>query len=331
MNIPSRPAGRAHHILSSTSVGVVALTALSACGAVTGGTTETSAAASSSLPPVTSVTYVNPLPSYADFNVIGKCAKEAAEKNGWTYNEVGVTGMNVDNQASTDQISQAVTAGVDSLIVVPLDTKMYTTVIQAARAKDVYVVAAGTGDPSTGQQAQIGTSGADLGAMEAASLGAKDPKAVVGFLSEGPDQQVQVEAINGFKAEAAAKFPEMKISVSQYDHSETTKVVDIVGNMLAGNQDITALYVLNGASLAPAATAAKEARKDGVTIIGHDVTEVSRGLIESGQIYGVAQQGWCAMGSESVDAIKALSEGKTVEPFTATEITFVTRENLPPE
>jgi ribose transport system substrate-binding protein len=328
MKISKSQADQRHRSIWAVAVVLSAVSALPACGAVSGGTTD-SPTTSGSLRPVKLVTYVNPLPSYPDFNTIGQCAKSAAEKNGWKYNEVGVTGTSVDNQASTDQISQAVAAGTDGLVVVPLDTKVYTAAIKQARSKGVYVVAAGTGDPSTGQQSQAGTSGTELGKLEADSLGAKDPAAVVGFLSQGPDQQIQVEAINGFKKEAQEKFPKMTLSASQYDNGDATKVVDIVRNMLAGNRDITALYVLNGASLAPAATAAKEAGKQGILIIGHDVTDVSRGLIESGKIYGVAQQGWCDMGTKAVDAIGGLSTGKQVEAFVPTEITFVTKDNLP--
>lgn len=323
------PLGRRQRPFLAAVVGLSAIAALTACGAVSGGTNATSTT-SGSLRPVKSITYVNPLPSYPDFNTIGQCAKSAAEQDGWQYNEVGVTGTSVDNQASTDQISQAVAAGTDGLVVVPLDTKVYTAAIKQARSKGVYVVAAGTGDPSTGQQSQAGTSGTELGKLEADSLGAKDPAAVVGFLSQGPDQQIQVEAIDGFKKEAQEKFPQMTLGASQYDNGDATKVVDIVSNMLAGNQDITALYVLNGASLAPAATAVAEAGRQGeIQIIGHDVTDVSRGLIESGKIYGVVQQGWCDMGTKAVDAIRDLAAGEQVEAFVPTTITFVTKENLP--
>ncbi len=307
-------------------VGVAATLSLTACGAISGGSAP---AASSSAQPLKSITFVNSLPSYPDFNVIGKCAAKEAKKLKVSYNSVGTTGTAVDSQASAEQVTQAVAAGSNGIIVVPLDTKVYTPAIQQARAKGAYVVAAGTGDPSTGQQSQAGTSGSQLGKLEADSLGAISPNAVVGFLSQSADQQIQVEAIDGFKKEAAAKFPTMKISAEQFDNGDSTKVVDIVSNMLAGNPNISALYVLNGPSLGPAATAVREAGKTGkILIIGHDVTDVSRPLITSGAIYGVAEQGWCQMGTKSVDSLYALSKGHKVPAFIPTELTFVTKANL---
>ena len=324
MNRTRRMSGGRRRLVATVAISGVALLALSACDA-----DAPSPSASGDLRTVKTVTYVNPLPSYPDFNTIGECAKAEAEKNGWTYKEVGITGSASDNQASVEQISLAVASGSDALIVVPVDLQTYTTAIKAARDEGVYVVAAGTGDPSTGQQSQAGTSGAELGTLAAQSLGAVDPEAVVGFLSAGPDQAIQADAIAAFQEEAAANFPDMVMGASQFDNGDPTKDVDILRNMLTGDQSITALYVLNGTALAPAASAVNEAGKQGeIRIIGHDVTEVSTELLETDQIYGVISQGWCDMGTKSVEAIKGLSDGEEVPEFVPTEIAFVTKESL---
>jgi ribose transport system substrate-binding protein len=311
--------------------GMLALS-LAACGAVSGGATTAASSGSTSLRHVKTITYVNPLPSYADFNTIGQCAKNEAAKFGYTLNEVGTTGTAVDNQASVAEINQAAANGSDALIVIPLSADVYTSAIKAARAKGIYVVAAGTGAPSTGQQSEAGTSGTQLGKLVADEVGAKNPRAVVGFLSEGPDQAVQVQAIDGFESEARSRFPDMKVATSQFDGGAVTKDQQIVSNMLTAYPSINALYIINGASLAPAAAAVRQAGMTGkVTIIGNDITPVSYALISSGSMYGVADQGWCAMGTDSVDAIKALAAGEKVPAFVATPLSFTTKTNLPPQ
>jgi ribose transport system substrate-binding protein len=328
------------HRAALISCGGMLALSLAACGAVSGGATTaasgggTTAASSgsTSLRHVKTITYVNPLPSYADFNTIGQCAKDEAAKLGYTLHEVGTTGTAVDNQTSVAEINQAVANGTDALIVVPLSADVYTSAIKAARAKGIYVVAAGTGAPSTGQQSEAGTSGTQLGKLVADEVGAKNPHAVVGFLSEGPDQAVQVQAIDGFESEARSKFPNMKVATSQFDAGDVTKDQPIVSNMLTACPSINALYIINGASLAPAAAAVRQAGMTGkVAIIGNDITPVSRGLISNGSMYGVADQGWCAMGTDSVDAIKALAAGKKVPAFVATPLSFTTKTNLPPQ
>jgi ribose transport system substrate-binding protein len=174
------------HRAALISCGGMLALSLAACGAVSGGATTaasgggTTAASSgsTSLRHVKTITYVNPLPSYADFNTIGQCAKDEAAKLGYTLHEVGTTGTAVDNQTSVAEINQAVANGTDALIVVPLLADVYTSAIKAARAKGIYVVAAGTGAPSTGQQSEAGTSGTQLGKLVADEVGAKNPHAV---------------------------------------------------------------------------------------------------------------------------------------------------------
>lgn len=305
------------------------LASLSGCSAVSGGSvsSETPAATART---VKKITYVNPLPSYPAFNVAGECFKQEAKKYGWTPTEVGITGTTVDNQGSIDQISQATASGADALVVFPTVTSLFTPVIKQARQKGLYVVALNAGDPSTGQQTQVGTDQAQMGATMADGLGQAAPDAHVGFLSLSASTAPHAQSIKGFQDEAAKKFPGMKFVANEYDGGDATKDVDIFRNMIAAHPDLTAIFPVEGAAISGAVTAVQEAGKTGsIKVLGLDLTDQTRTLIEQGKLYGVGDQGWCDMGTKSVDAVKQLSEGKTLPTLIPTKVTFYTKSNLP--
>jgi ribose transport system substrate-binding protein len=294
--------------------------------------TGTAAAASSgaSASTIKSVTYVNPLPSYPDFNVVGQCFKAQAQKYGWQASEVGITGTAVDNQGSINQISQAIADGSNALLVFPTVDQMFAPVMKQARSKGIDVVALNTGDPSTGQQTEVGSDDTQMGKLMADGLGAKDPDAVVGFLSLSASTQAHAQIIAGFKAEAAAKFPKMTFPVSAYDNGDATQDVDIFNNMIAAHPTLTAIFPVEGAAIPAAITAVKEAGKTSqINIVGFDLTAITQADIKAGSLYGVVNQGWCDMGTKAVIAMKDLSEGKQVPAFIPTQITFITKQNLP--
>lgn len=309
----------------SAIAGTAGLLVLTACG---GGTSAGSPAGHRQ---VKTITYVNPLPSYPDFNVAGRCFEAEARRLGWKPTQVGITGTTVDNQGSINQISQAVAGGTDALVVFPTVSRLFTPVIRQARAKGVYVVALNAGDPSTGQQSQVGTDNARMGRVMADGLGARYPDAHVAFLSLSAGTAPHAHMIAGFKDQAARKFPRMKFVASEYDNGDATKDVDIFGNMLSAHPDITAIFPIEGAALPAAITAVRERGLTGkVQIIGLDVTPDHRKAVEQGQLYGLGLQNWCRMGTQAVGTVNDLRQGKKVPAFIDTGASFVTKETLPP-
>lgn len=314
-------------VVGLTFVSLIAM--VSGCSAVSGGSISGNSTASSNHS-VKTITYVNPLPSYPAFNVAGECFKKEAAKFGWKPTEVGITGTTVDNQGSIDQIQQAITSGADALVVFPTVNSLFTPVIKQARQKGIYVVALNAGAPSTGQQTQVGTDNTEMGKTMADGLGAADPNAHVGFLSLSASTAPHAEEIKGFEDEAAAKFPNMKFDASVYDGGDATKDVDLLSNMITAHPDLTALFPVEGAAISGAVTAVQEAGKtSSIRVLGLDLTDQTRTLIQQGKLYGVGDQGWCQMGTKAVDAVKSLSEGKKLPVLIPTKVTFYDKSNLP--
>jgi len=320
------------HITQRSAFAAVAAAAallLVGCGAVSGGSAE-SASPSSGLRTVHTVTYVNPAPFYPAFTDVAKCLAAEAKKNGWKTVNVGTSGSAVDNQGAIDLISQAIANKTDALVVFPTIPELFAPVIKQARAAGIYVVAQNAGDPSDGQQTQVGTDAHQLGEIIAEGLGAKHPDAQVGVLSGSASTTPHVQEIKGFEDYAKAHFPKMKVVDSEYDNGDATKAPDAFSNMLTAHPEITTLFPIEGTDVAAAITAVKERNlASTVTVVANDLTDDHRAAIENGTLFGVGEQGWCEAGTKSVDAIKSLSEGKKLPNFIATKSIFYSADNLP--
>lgn len=309
----------------------LAAIALTGCGAVSGGST-TESEASADLREVKTVTYVNPAPFYPAFTDVADCLEAQGEEYGWKITEVGTAGSAVDNQGAIDLISQAIANGTDALVVFPTIPELFTSVIEQARSKGIYVVAQNAGDPSTGQQTQVGTDATQLGQIIAEGLGAEYPDAQVGILSGSASTTPHVDEIAGFTDYAAENFPGIKVVASEYNNGDATKSPEMWSNMLTAHPEITALFAVQGTDVASAITAVAERGLTGkVTVVANDLTPDHRASIEDGTLFGVGEQGWCEAGTKSAEAIKSLSEGEELPDFIATASTFYNKSNLPAE
>ncbi|MBN9239573.1 MAG: hypothetical protein BGO97_07755 [Micrococcales bacterium 70-64] len=324
-----------NHTKRSTILGAVALTAaiaLTGCGAISGGSTGGDTEASGDLREVKTVTYVNPAPFYPAFDTVANCLTKEGESFGWKVNVVGTAGSAVDNQGAIDLISQAIANGTDALVVFPTIPELFTPVITQARDAGIYVVAQNAGDPSTGQQTQVGTDAYELGQIIAEGLGAEYPDAKVGVLSGSASTTPHVQELTGFQDYAKDNLPGMSVVASEYNNGDATKSPEIWSNMLTAHPDITALFAIQGTDVAAAITAVAERGLTGkVAVVAADLTPDHRAAIEDGTLLGVGEQGWCEAGTKSADAIKDLSEGKELPATIPTTSTWYTKDNLPAE
>lgn len=324
-----------HHTKHRFMFGAAALAAsvaLAGCGAVSGGSTGDDSGTSDELREVKTVTYVNPAPFYPAFDTVSECLTKEGESFGWTVNTVGTAGSAVDNQGAIDLISQAIANGTDALVVFPTIPELFTPVIQQARDAGIYVVAQNAGDPSTGQQTQVGTDAYQLGQIVAEGLAAHDPAAQVGVVSGSASTTPHVQEIKGFEEWAAENSPGMKVVASEYTNGDATKAPETWSNMLTAHPEITALFAIQGTDVAAAITAVAERGLAGkVVVVAADLTPDHRAAIEDGTLLGVGEQGWCEAGTKSADAIKDLSEGKDLPDTIPTTSVWYSKDNLPAE
>lgn len=319
-----RPVRRWRHKVRISIAGALAIClpmAVSACS-TTGGSSGSSTSSSLSL------TYVNPLPPYQGFSQTGACFKSEAEKFGYTAKLVGTPGNAVDNQAALNLIRQAIAGGSKGIFAFLTIPDLFKPVITQARDKGIYFGGMATGDPSTGQQFESGTDWIEGGKVLADAVGKAYPDARVGFLSSSPSASAQANAVAGFKQEAKAKYPGMKMVAIAYDNGDPTKDASLVSNMLAAHPEINMLNLVPG-NTAGGIEAVKERGLIGkVKIVSGDLTPDHVAAMKAGQLWGVTVQDWCGMGKNAVDAFHDLASGKKISFTWPTSVTFASAADL---
>jgi ribose transport system substrate-binding protein len=315
--------------LTAIAVGAVAIAALAGVVA-SSGTAASDAQQRSSLRPLHKIVFVNPLKVYPAFTTAYNCLKKEAAHFGYSSQMVGTPGSAVNNQGTIDLLDQAIVNGVDGLLTFPTDNALFAPVYKKARAKGIYVVAMESGDPSTGQQTMVGTNAYKMGQIVADGLGASDPNAHVAILSVSPTLTEHKRNTAGFIAEAAKKFPNMKVVTKLYDNGDATKDADLLSAALTAHPDLNVIYSIVGAGEPAAITAVKEHNLAGkVKIITLDLTAEHKADIKKGLIFGVGEQGWCNMGIQAVLLMRKLSQGKPVPTAVDTGEKFYSKANLP--
>lgn len=319
---------RRHHkrlAMSVVSMVVIAFS-VSACGN-SSGTADGSQESEGALK---TLTFVNPLPSYAGWKTAEDCMKEEAESLGINFTAVGPSGANVNNAQAVEQINRAIASGQEAIAIAPLD-ESFQAAIDRARDKGILVGAVDTLGAAKNLNADIGVGLETIGKTVVDGVGAQYPDAQFATLSIGPSS-IQEKEFEGMQAQIDAKYPDMKIITKVYDNGDLTKDVDLIKNMLLANPQVDFIFSANGASTSAVVTAIEEAGRTGeVKVIVNDLTPESISALKDGTVWGVNDQGWCTMGTNTAKTLADIAAGDLPKDETYSEdvgVRFVTAENL---
>ncbi|WP_426324181.1 sugar ABC transporter substrate-binding protein [Microbacterium sp. E-13] len=309
------------------SAAVVALAAASALTACTTGLEES--ASGNDDRDLETVTFVNPLPDFPAWRVIGDCMKKEAEAQGLTYSESGPTGSSGDGQYMIDRIQQAIANDIDAIVTFPLTVDQFDPVFEEAKNAGIYVVTT-EGGQTKNHDVNVGTSFVDFGELAAQTVGELDAPQVVGFLtssSTGPDQTF----IDSFTA-YAEEHPELGITIAdtRYDGADPTKSADLVAAMLTAHPDINHIVTNEGAATQPlVALLESKGLKGRVNITSNSIYGGSVEGMKAGYVYSFLLQDMCGIGTQSIDALVAFHEDPAHAPTdVATGIKFATAETV---
>lgn len=305
------------YLAASLSLAAVALS-VSACSDESGATANPT------------LTFVNPLPSYAGWKTAEDCMEEEAVDLGFDFTAVGPSGANVNNAEAVDQINRAIATGQDAIAIAPLD-ETFQAAIDRARDKGIYVGAVDTLGAAENLSADIGVGLETIGKTVVDGVGEQFPDAQFATLSIGPSS-IQEKEFEGMQAQIDAEYPDMRIVTKVYDNGDLTKDVDLVKNMLLANPEVDFIFSANGASTSAVVTAIEEAGRTGeVRVIVNDLTPESTSALREGTVWGVNDQGWCAMGTKTAKVLADIVAGELPQDEAYIEdvgVRFVTADNL---
>ena len=192
-------------------------------------------------------------------------------------------------------------------------------VIVDTRADEKALVAAG-GKIATFIGSDNYDGGKLAGAFVAEKLGGKGHLAVL----EGiPGHETGDARLRGFR-EAVAKFPGLKIVVSQPANWERDQGFNVFQNMLQSNPTVTALFACNDLMALGAIEAIASAGKAGkIVVVGFDAQPEARAAITKGTMSATVAQFASRMGSTAVENAVKLLAGEKIADFTPVAIELI--------
>ena len=290
----------------AAAVAVVAIAA-GACG---GGASSPSAAPASSPPtaatsaatttaPVASAStaaelpafwYINVLTSYDLYNQSQKLFVDSADKIGYKAFTAGSPKVDIPGQITL--IQQAIAQGAKAILYCDLDPATYDKTIKDAQAKGIVMVTTG-GCVDTTSDYSVGTDNAAFGATAADTLAKQvGPTAKVVVFSTNASVPNQVAILNGFKAQAAKNYPNLKILSVQYDNADPAQAATMMAAALTAYPDVQAFWFIEGAGPSAAPKTLEQAgKKPGdIFVLGVDATPEALTSIQNGWISSVLAQ-----------------------------------------
>ncbi|MEV4736833.1 MULTISPECIES: sugar ABC transporter substrate-binding protein [unclassified Microbacterium] len=305
-----------------TSVLVTAALGVALAGCSAGGGPDSSGE--------TNIWYVNPLTSYPAWaDSMQKFEDEAADGD---YRATGVGPTKLDTATNVSQIEQAITDGADGVIFCNTDPASFESVI--TRAQDAGVVMVTIGCVDEVSDYSIGTDNVLFGETAAQTIAeGVGEDAVVGIVSTDQTTPNQLAQVTAFKDYIAKTYPDMKVAAWESDNSDSAVAAQKITGMLQANDDITAIWCVEGQCPGGVATGLGEAGKEpgDVFVLGIDTVETTISAIEDGWIQASLNQCWFDATTLATDLIKAKASGKddapqswgiAVDPVTADDLPY---------
>ncbi|MDQ1609297.1 MAG: ribose transport system substrate-binding protein [Microbacteriaceae bacterium] len=190
-----------------------------------------------------------------------------------------------DPVALQNSVTQAVNAGIP---VVNVDSKVND------QSKVISFI--------TGDNAQGGSVAADTLAKAIGYQAGGTYQVVVGLTSA--TATTNVDRLNGFKAEIAAKYPGIDIVATGYSQSNPTTANTNINNWLTTYPKLSGIFAIDGTNATGAAAALQAKGLTGkVALIGYDAYKTNVDLIGTGVFTALVAQDPAAEGKDAVDTL----------------------------
>lgn len=257
---------------------------------------------------------------------LSSAVKAEVEARGYEFT-VYDAGQDAATQA--DQIEQAITLGVDGIIIEPVSVDGVVPSVKAAKEEGTKVVIVNqrisepeAADCYVGADAAV--TGAKLMEEVMKDIGSKGNIALL----LGPmGSDGQIGRSEGFD-QVLAENPDVEVVFQDTAEWQTEPALTIVENWLNAGKDIAAIVSQNDGMAVGAAKAVADAQKTGeIKVYGVDATSEGLQGVLDGNLQGTISQGTEDQGKYSADACADLIEGKMVDAETIVENIYYTKEN----
>jgi ABC-type sugar transport system substrate-binding protein len=293
-------------------VSVAMLLAAAACGGSS--SPEATKADASSSSKIKTIQFVNPLPNYPTWKLVGDCMKKAAEARDVKLTQSGPTGQAIDAPLMVSQISQATANKVGAIVTLPASEAFGPVLKQAQKAGVLTGTYYGSGEGADVNIAPDWTAIGEQMVEGVAKIPGDHKVGLVAAANVGLGKQW----LDGMKA-AAKKTDNVEIVGEVYTGDDATKALPQVSALLTSHPEVTDIMTHMGTTTPGAVAAIKQKKLQGKTFLvagGHD----NGGLeaMKEGTARLMLMQAICPLAEQMVNDLVDKSEGKDVPVSTAT-------------
>jgi len=261
--------------------------------------------------PLKSILFVNPLPQYPAWRLIGDCIAREAKAQNIPETESGPTGGALNTTVMMQQVQQGIANNVGAIITFPA-TDGFVPLLQQARDAGILVGtlygASGTGSAS---QVNVGANFKTVGEIMVKAVAARPGPQNVGLMVQGPAGPGKAFS-DGF-AEAAAKTPNVKVVAVVNTGDDSNKALDQANALLIAHPEINAIASHMGTATQGATAAIKAKDLLGkVVMIANGAAGGGVEGLQEGTVYQMMMQDMCGAGTQIVDALVKIDRGEQV-------------------
>ncbi|WP_375090792.1 ribose ABC transporter substrate-binding protein RbsB [Peribacillus sp. RS7] len=245
--------------------------------------------------------------------------KEAKEKG----MKVTVVDAQDDTAKQISGIEDLILQEVDVLLVNPTDSAAITSAVQDANDAGIPVITIDRSSDEGDIETFIASDNVAGGEMAAEYL--------VKELGEKA-KVVEIEGVSGASAtrERGKGFhniadKQLDVLTSQTAEFDRTKGLNVMENILQGNNDIQAVFAHNDEMALGAIEAIKAAGKD-IIVVGFDGNDDALKAVETGELKATIAQQPALIGEEAVNAAEKILKGDKVDDTISVPLKLVTKE-----
>jgi ribose transport system substrate-binding protein len=211
-----------------------------------------------------------------------------------------------------------------------LDSKAAGALLAQAQASKIPVVGFDSGVDSTIPVTTVATDNTAAAAVAADHMASLIGNAgTVGVIVHDQTSQTGITRRDGFLAQMAAKYPNIKVLPPQYGAGDAVKSADIAKAMMTANPDLKGFFGANEGSIKGVLNALKETGNEGkIVAIGYDSGQQQIDAITSGVEAGAITQNPIGIGSKCVDAAVDAINGKALPQKIDTGFSWFDKTNI---
>lgn len=278
-----------------------------------------------------------PMSTASDYwNALRAGAEAAAEEFGAEYGGITILydgpARNGDSQGQIDIMNNAVTAGVDGILLAATDPEALHSAVVDAEENGVFVCTVDSGVEPNDASSFICTDNVSgckkLGEYMAEIIGYEGKYAIIG---DNYAFAAGVDRPEGFN-QGMQEYENIEYLGIQLANSDIPTAESMALNYLTANPDISVIFCSNDAAITGASNAfLQEGICGEVKLCSVDVSEDIISYIKTGMVTATVLQSPYNMGYEGVKTILALLNGQSVEKQVDAGTYLLTKDNLDTE